>query len=45
MFLSEKIIKIFSSALFEILYVFKEVNINRGKRRRKMPRVPHGGTF
>jgi hypothetical protein len=32
MFLSEKIIKIFSCALFEILYVFKEVNINRGKK-------------
>jgi hypothetical protein len=31
MFLSEKIIKIFSCALFEILYVLKEVNIKRGK--------------
>jgi len=36
MFLSRKIIKIFSCALFEILYVFKKVNINRGKRRNKM---------
>ncbi len=31
-FLSEKIIKIFSCALFEILYVLKEVNINGEKR-------------
>jgi hypothetical protein len=30
--LSRKVIKIFSCALFEILYVLKEVNINRRKK-------------
>jgi len=40
MFLSEKIIKIFSCALFEILYVFKEVNIGGKKKEgRKCQRV------
>jgi hypothetical protein len=32
-FLSRKVIKIFSCALFEILYVFKEVNIGGKKKK------------